>query len=43
MIGRAWWDERLEKVYLILFIINRCQTGNFGQSGMMRLSTNLFR
>jgi hypothetical protein len=43
MVGRTWWAERLKQLYLILFIINRCQTGSFGQYGMIGLSANLFR
>ena len=43
MVGRTWWAERLKQLYLILFISNRCQTGSFVQSGMMRLSATLFR
>jgi hypothetical protein len=40
MVGRTWWAERLKQFYLNLFIINRCQTGSFGQYGMIGLSAN---
>jgi hypothetical protein len=43
MVGRTWWAERLKQFYLILFIIDRCQTGRFGQYGLVGLSANLFR